>query len=118
MRVEVETSASKTTTFSFFSPNFTRARPKASLIEAKLSIVIRAAEETGAIVTAEEHSVIGGLAGAVAEVIAENKPIPMERIGIKDTFTESGQYNDLLEKYGMGIKHIIDAAKKVIKRKK
>jgi transketolase len=83
-----------------------------------VDIVIRAAEETGAIVTAEEHSVIGGLAGAVAEVIAENKPIPMERIGIKDTFTESGQYNDLLEKYGMGIKHIIDAAKKVIKRKK
>ena len=83
-----------------------------------VDIIIRAAVETGAIVTAEEHSVIGGLAGAVAEVLAENKPIPMERIGIKDTFTESGQYNDLLEKYGMGIKHIIDAAKKVIKRKK
>jgi len=81
-------------------------------------IIIQAADETGAIVTAEEHSIIGGLAGAVAEVIAENKPVPVERIGIKDTFAESGQYNDLLEKYGMGIKHIIDAAKKVIKRKK
>jgi len=83
-----------------------------------VDIIIRAADETGAIVTAEEHSIIGGLAGAVAEVLAENKPIPMERIGIKDTFTESGQYNELLEKYGMGIKHIIDAAKKVVKRKK
>jgi len=83
-----------------------------------VDIIIRAADETGAIVTAEEHSIIGGLAGAVAEVIAENRPIPMERVGIKDTFTESGQYNDLLEKYGMGIEHIIVAAKKVMKRKK
>ena len=81
-------------------------------------IIIRAADETGAIVTAEEHSIIGGLAGAVAEVIAKNRPIPIERVGIKDTFTESGQYNELLEKYGMGIKHIIDAARKVMKRKK
>lgn len=81
-------------------------------------IIIQAADETGAIVTAEEHSVIGGLAGAVAEVIVENKPVPIERVGIKDTFTESGQYNELLEKYGMGIKNIINAAKKVMKRKK
>lgn len=66
-------------------------------------IIIRAAGETGAIVTAEEHSIIGGLAGAVAEVIVEKKPVPMERVGIKDTFTESGQYNELLEKYGMDI---------------
>jgi len=83
-----------------------------------VDIIIRAADETGAIVTAEEHSVIGGLGGAVAEVISENKPVPMERVGIKDTFTESGEYNELLEKYGMGIKHIIDAARKVMKWKK
>jgi len=83
-----------------------------------VDIIIRAADETGAIVTAEEHSIIGGLAGAVAEVIAANKPVPIERVGIKDTFTESGQYNELLEKYGMGVKNIIDAAKKVMKRKK
>jgi len=83
-----------------------------------VDIIIRAADETGAIVTAEEHSIIGGLAGAVAEVIVEKKPVPMERVGIKDTFTESGQYNELLEKYGMGIEHIIVAAKKVMKRKK
>jgi len=83
-----------------------------------VDIIIRAADETGAIVTAEEHSIIGGLAGAVAEVIVEKKPVPMERVGIKDTFTESGQYNKLLEKYGMGIEHIIVAAKKVMKRKK
>jgi len=81
-------------------------------------IIIQAADETGAIVTAEEHSIIGGLAGAVAEVIVENKPVPMERVGIKDTFTESGEYNELLEKYGMGIRHIIIAAKRVMKRKK
>ena len=81
-----------------------------------VDIIIQAAEETGAIVTAEEHSIIGGLAGAVAEVIAENKPVPMERVGIKDTFTESGEYNDLLEKYGMGISDIVQAAKKVLKR--
>lgn len=83
-----------------------------------VDIIIRAADETGAIVTAEEHSIIGGLAGAVAEVIVEKKPVPMERVGIIDTFTESGQYNELLEKYGMGIEHIIVAAKKVMKRKK
>ena len=83
-----------------------------------VDIIIRAADETGAIVTAEEHSIIGGLGGAVAEVIAANKPVPMERVGIKDTFTESGEYNDLLEKYGMGIEHIIVAVKKVMKRKK
>ncbi len=83
-----------------------------------VDIIIRAADETGAIVTAEEHSIIGGLGGAVAEVIAANKPVPMERVGIKDTFTESGEYNDLLEKYGMGIEHIIVTAKKVMKRKK
>lgn len=81
-----------------------------------VDIIIQAAEETGAIVTAEEHSIIGGLAGAVAEVIAENKPVPMERIGIKDTFTESGEYNDLLEKYGLGISDIVEAVKKVLKR--
>ena len=83
-----------------------------------VDIIIRAADETGAIVTAEEHSIIGGLAGAVAEVIVESNPVPMERVGIKDTFAESGEYNDLLEKYGMGIEHIIVTAKKVMKRKR
>ena len=81
-------------------------------------IIIQAADETGAIVTAEEHSIIGGLGGAVAEVIAANKPVPIERVGIKDTFTESGQYNELLEKYGMGLEDIIISAKKAMKRKK
>ena len=83
-----------------------------------VNIITQAAEETGALVTAEEHSIIGGLAGAVAEVIVENNPVPMERVGIKDTFAESGEYNSLLEKYGMGLKNIIDAVKKVIQRKK
>ena len=83
-----------------------------------VDIIIQAADDTGAIVTAEEHSIIGGLAGAVAEVIVENNPVPMERVGIKDTFAESGEYNSLLEKYGMGLKNIIDAVKKVMQRKK
>lgn len=83
-----------------------------------VDIITQAAEETGALVTAEEHSIIGGLAGAVAEVIVENNPVPMERVGIKDTFAESGEYNSLLEKYGMGLKNIIDAVKKVMQRKK
>ena len=83
-----------------------------------VDIITKAAEETGALVTAEEHSIIGGLAGAVTEVIAGNNPVPMERVGIKDTFAESGEYNSLLEKYGMGLKNIINAVKKVMQRKK
>jgi transketolase len=79
--------------------------------------IARAAEETGAIVTVEEHSVIGGLGSAVAEVLGTSIPAPLERVGIPDTFAESGDYNDLLDKYGMSTHHIVDAAVKVQKRK-
>lgn len=63
--------------------------------------VVRAARETGALVTAEEHSVIGGLGGAVAEAVAENYPVLMKRVGLPDKFGESGSPGELLEKYGL-----------------
>lgn len=79
--------------------------------------VLRAAHETGAIVTAENNVFFGGLGSAVAEVLVENHPIPMKRIGVRDTFTESGPYLDLLEKYGLSAKHIASAVEEVIGRK-
>ena len=75
------------------------------------------AKKTGAVVTVEEHQINGGLGGAVAEVLAENFPAPMERIGMPDTFGESGEPNQLLEKYGMSVKKIKEAVKGVVKRK-
>jgi transketolase len=80
-------------------------------------LVIRCAAETGAIVTAEEHSIVGGLGGAVAEVLVENMPVPMARVGTKDMFGESGKPSELLEKYGLTSKDIFSAAMGVIKRK-
>lgn len=77
-----------------------------------------AAKETGAFVTAEEHSVIGGLGGAVAEVVAEVCPVPVMRVGISDQFTETGSYFQLLDKYGMAVENIVDAAKKAFSTKK
>jgi len=79
--------------------------------------VLTAAGETGAIVTAENNVFFGGLGSAVAEVLVENNPIPMKRIGVRDTFTESGPYLDLLDKYGLSAKHIAAAVKDVISRK-
>ncbi|MDA8235336.1 MAG: transketolase family protein [Clostridia bacterium] len=79
--------------------------------------VIKAARETGAIVTAEEHSIIGGLGSAVAEVLVEEQPVPMERVGIRDVFGESGLPNELLEKFGLTKGHLITAAERVLKRK-
>jgi len=76
------------------------------------------AERTGAIVTAEEHNVHCGVGSAVAEVLVENMPVPMEMVGIKDTFAESGSIDDLLKKYGLTAEDIAQAAKRVIKRKR
>lgn len=80
-------------------------------------IIIKAAQETKAIVTAEEHQVLGGLGGAVAEVLVKNHPVPVEMIGIQDTFGESGTPEELAEKYGLTSQHILEAAQKVLKRK-
>jgi len=81
-------------------------------------IIINCAKETGAIVTAEEHNIIGGLGGAVAEVLGENYPVPMARVGIKDMFGESGKPDELLVKYGLMPENIIEAVKSVLARKK
>lgn len=78
----------------------------------------KAALETGAIVTAEEHSIIGGLGSAVAEVVGESDfPCPIKRVGILDCFGTSGKPDELLEKFSLGVKDIIRATKDVIERK-
>ena len=77
-------------------------------------LIIKSAKETKAIVTAEEHSIIGGLGSAVSEVLAEECPTILKRVGIKDVFGESGNPNDLLEKYGLTYKDIINSVKEVI----
>lgn len=77
----------------------------------------KAAKETGAIVTVEEHQVNAGLGGAVAESIAKNYPVPIEFIGMQDTFGESGGTNELYEKYGMSPDAIFKAVENVLKRK-
>ncbi|OGD60824.1 transketolase [Candidatus Berkelbacteria bacterium RIFCSPLOWO2_01_FULL_50_28] len=82
-----------------------------------IKAIIEAAKESGAIVTAEEHQIAGGLGGAVAEVLAESYPVPLERVGIKDTFGESGKPEELMEHYGLTTQHIIEAVERVIKRK-
>jgi transketolase len=75
------------------------------------------ARKTGAVVTAEEHSIIGGLGSAVAEVLGERCPVPLKRIGIRDVFGESGKPEELLIKYSLTAADIIQAAQKVIERK-
>ena len=80
-------------------------------------IVIKSAEATGAIVTAEEHSIIGGLGGAVSEVIVGNKPVPVEIVGVKDVFTLSGSPRELMVAYGLTSDDIVAATKRVIQRK-
>ncbi len=81
-------------------------------------IVIKAAKETGAIVTAEEHNVIGGLGGAVSEVICENYPVPVIKLGVEDTFGRSGPAVELLHIYGLDAEHIVAKAKQAIAMKK
>jgi transketolase len=80
--------------------------------------ILKAAKETGAIVTAENNMFYGGLGSAVAEVLVEHHPIPMKRIGIRDTFAESGPYLALIKKYGLSAEHIANAAEEVIVRKR
>jgi transketolase len=79
--------------------------------------VLQAARETGAIVTAEEHSVVGGLGGAVAELLAECAPVPVMRVGLRDTFAETGPYAAILDRYGMGVEDVVKAARRAIEMK-
>lgn len=76
--------------------------------------ILRAARETGAIITAEEHQVTGGLGSAVAEVIVKKHPVPMQMIGMPDRFGESGQPEELMDKYRMRAKNIVETAEKLM----
>lgn len=75
------------------------------------------AKRAGAMVTVEEHNVLGGMGGAVAELLVKNCPIPMEFVGMQDVFGESGSPDELIKKYGMGVGDIKKAVKRVVKRK-
>jgi len=79
--------------------------------------IISAAKKTGAIVTIEDHQIMGGLGGAVSEVLAKNIPTPQEFIGVNDQFGETGKPDLLYKKHGMTVKDIVKSAKAVIKRK-
>ena len=79
--------------------------------------IIRAAKTCGAVVTVEEHQITGGLGGAVAEALSRNFPVPQEFIGMPNSFGESGSPDELLEKYKMKSKDIVEAVKRVITRK-
>ncbi|WP_297436718.1 transketolase family protein [uncultured Clostridium sp.] len=80
-------------------------------------ILVKAAKETKAIVTAEEHSIIGGLGSAVSEALSEVFPVPVIKVGVMDTFGESGQPAELLKAYGLTAEKIVEAAKKAISMK-
>lgn len=79
--------------------------------------IIALAKETKAIVTVEEHQILGGMGGAVAECLSANYPVPIEFIGVQDKFGQSGTPAELIEYYGMGVKNITKAVEKVLTRK-
>lgn len=79
--------------------------------------VVKAARETGAIVTAEEHQVIGGLGAAVAQAVAAECPVPVAMVGIEDTFGESGSPEELLEKYGLTSRRLVEEGRAILNRK-
>ena len=79
--------------------------------------IIEVAKKCGAVVSVEEHNIIGGLGGAIAEVLAKYYPVPMEFVGMQDCFGESGKPEELIEKYGLGAENIVKTAKRAIKRK-
>lgn len=81
-------------------------------------IIVKAAKETGLIITAEEHSIIGGLGSAVCEVTSENRPVPVLRVGINDKFGQSGKADELLDAYGLTAKNIVATVKKGLQLKK
>lgn len=80
--------------------------------------IVRLARETGAIVTAEENNIIGGLGGAVAEVLAEEIPTPLERVGIRDVFADTGSQDELLEYFGLTVDNIVESVKRAMARKR
>lgn len=80
-------------------------------------MVARCAEETGALVTCEDHNIHGGLGGAVAEAMAASRPCPIEFVGVRDVFGESGEPDELAERYGLTAPYIAGAARRAIARK-
>jgi transketolase len=96
---------------------------KASLIDmhtikpADEEAILEVANETGAIVTVEDHNVLGGLGGTITEIVCRHNPIPVEMIGIRDRFGESGDLSELMELHGLTDCHIAAAARRVIDRK-
>jgi len=82
-----------------------------------MGAILKAAKETGGIVTTEEHSAIGGLGNAVAAAVVENYPVPMSKVAVPDVFGESGEPNQLMEKYGLTTAHLVKEVHGVIKRK-
>jgi transketolase len=80
--------------------------------------ILASAEATGALVTAEEHSIIGGLGGAVAETISDACPVPLKRVGVADRFTETGPYHAILDRYGLSVAHVVAAAKAAVALKR
>ena len=80
-------------------------------------LIVQAARETGSIVTAEEHSVIGGLGSAVAEAVSEAYPVPVRRIGVNDIFGHSGPALDLLKQFGLSAEHIAEVVREAVKSK-
>jgi transketolase len=80
--------------------------------------IVQAARRTKAVVTAEDHSVLGGLGGAVAEVLAENCPVWMARVGLQDVYPESAPNDELLEKYGLSPRHVAKAARDLLARRR
>ena len=89
----------------------------ASIKPIDTNAIVAAAKETGLIITAEEHNIIGGLGSAVAEVVVKEAPVPMEFVGVKDTFGESGTPKELMAKYGLTAADIVAATKRGIARK-
>ena len=79
--------------------------------------VVECACKTGAIVTAENHQVAGGLGGAVAEVLSERSPAPLERVGVEDEFGEVGSQDYLAHRFGLTADHIVEAVRRVLERK-
>jgi transketolase len=80
--------------------------------------LVAAARETGALVTAEEHSIVGGLGGAVTEALAATWPVPVERVGLADRFATTGAYDLILEEVGLGVGHIVEAARRAVASKR
>ncbi len=80
-------------------------------------MIVRAARETRAIVTVEENNILGGLGSAVAEVLAEEIPTPMERVGIGDCYADTGSQDELLDRFGLTVAHIVESVRRTVDRK-